>query len=73
MKQYKITRKKTYEKNGEEKTLWLDCGRMVEFDDGNKTMEWNDRDEKYYIFPIERKQPPKNDIRTDVSVENIPF
>jgi len=55
MKLYRIKRKKQYEKNGETKSVWLDVGRIVQFDDGGLALELNHTSEKFSVFEQKEK------------------
>ena len=56
MKKFNVVRKKTFTKNNIEKVVWLQVGMITEFDNGNRILELNDRNETYNIFPLERKE-----------------
>ncbi len=78
MKIYDIKRPNKYEKNGEEKTQWLDVGRIVQFDDGGLKLELNHTSEKFMVFERKPKEqsysaPPQQDNSSDINVEDIPF
>lgn len=51
-----ICTKKTYEKNGETKTIWLKVGTLKITDDGKKFIELNHQpNETFYVFPPKPK------------------
>ena len=55
MQRYNIVTKKTYEKNGETKTLWLNCGNLTRFEKAGEpdsfAIELNMMpDTKFYVF-----------------------
>jgi len=56
MKKFNVVRKKTFTKNNQEQVIWLQVGMITEFDNGNRILELNDRNETYNIFPLERKE-----------------
>lgn len=41
MKTFNICTKRTYEKDGEQKNLWLNVGKLKETDDGKRFIELN--------------------------------
>lgn len=58
MKFYDICTKRTYEKDGVEKAVWMNCGKLKELDDGKKFIELSMfPDTSFYIF----EQKPKED------------
>ena len=58
MKIYNICSKKTFEKNGETKTVWLNCGSMRETDDGKRFIELNIfPNTSFYVFEPKPKEP----------------
>jgi len=61
MKVYNICTKKTYEKDGETKTVWLNAGTMRETDDGKRFIQLNHiPDVSFYVFePKEKNDAPK--------------
>ena len=58
MKYEDICTKRTFEKNGETKTIWLKCGTLRTTDDGKKFIEMNHQpDTSFFVF----EQKPKED------------
>lgn len=41
--------------NGTNKTMWLQVGMITEFENGNKILEMNDKDQTYQIFPVRQQ------------------
>lgn len=63
MKIFNICTKKTYEKDGETKVLWLRCGRLRETDDGKRFIEMNHQPEtSFYCFEDKPKEKEKSKI-----------
>lgn len=61
MKYYDLCTKKTYEKNGETKTIWLKCGTMRETDDGKRFLEINHLpNTPFYLFDQKSKDQSKD-------------
>ena len=57
MKYYNVCTKKTYQKDGEEKTVWLNAGTLRETDDGKRFLELNMfPDTSFYIFEPKKKE-----------------
>jgi hypothetical protein len=61
MKIYSICTKKTYKKDGVEKTIWLNAGSLRETDDGKRFIELNHLpDVSFYVFePKEKTAKPE--------------
>jgi len=56
MKIENICTKKTYEKNGEDKVVWLRCGTLRTSDDGKKYIELNHLPgQTFYVFEPKEK------------------
>jgi hypothetical protein len=88
MQRFRVTRKKTYQSQNQEKSRWLEVGIITKFDNGNMIMELNDREEVYNIFPIEAERRPQVNTEAqmieamgeqppmpteEIKVENLPF
>lgn len=57
MKYYNICTRKTYEQNGEQKTVWLNCGTLRESDEGKKFIEINTMpDTTFFVFEHKKKE-----------------
>jgi hypothetical protein len=52
---FNVVRAKKYKAGQEEKTAWLPVGTITEFENGNRILELNDRNETYQIFPFKKK------------------
>lgn len=60
MKFYDICTKRTYEKNGVEKKVWLKVGTYKETEDGKKFIELNMLPTTaFYVFEQTKKDPVK--------------
>jgi len=61
MKYYDICTKKTYMKDGTEKVVWMNCGKLKELDDGKKFIDLSMFPEtSFYVF--EQKQKDENTL-----------
>ena len=69
MKKFNIVRPRKYEVNGEEKTQWLQVGKIIQFDDGNLMLELNHTSEVYKVF----EEKPKEEKQEQVEVGGIQF
>lgn len=57
-----IVVKKTYKKNGEDKTLWLNVGCLKTTDQGKQFIELNMfPNQSFYIFEKKEKAAPKEE------------
>ena len=57
MKFYDLCTKREYEKNGEKKVIWMNCGKMRETDDGKKFLEINIfPNTPFYLFEQKKKE-----------------
>jgi len=65
---FNVVRAKNIGQNpdGSNKTMWLQVGMITEFENGNKILEMNDKDQTYQIFPVRQQnqqqqsqQPPQ--------------
>ena len=66
MQLFNICTKKEYEKNGEKKVVWLNCGTLRETDDGKRFIELNMLPGiTFYCFP------PKNQIKNVTDPSDI--
>ena len=90
-KRFNVVRAKNIGQNpdGSNKTMWLQVGMMTEFDNGNKILEMNDKDQVYQVFPVrqqQQQQPPQQQApqqppqqqnnssgQEEINVQNIPF
>lgn len=74
-----ICAKRTYQKNGEEKTVWLQVGTLKTLDDGKRFLELNlFPNTPFYIFEPKDKQEskPKQSQVSDPELspdDEIPF
>jgi hypothetical protein len=56
MKYEDVCTKRTYEKDGQEKTVWLKCGTLRTNDNGNKFLELNHLPNVvFYVFEPKAK------------------
>lgn len=55
-KLFDIKRPNKYLKNNEEKTEWLDVGKVILFDNGGIKLELNHTSEKYLVFERKPKE-----------------
>jgi len=66
IKFYDICTRKTYEKNGEEKAVWLRCGTFKEIDDGKKFIELNHLPgTSFYVFE-QKDRVKKEEVKEEV-------
>lgn len=57
MKIYQICTKKTYQKDGAEKAVWLPCGSLKVNDDGKQFIELNMfPGQTFYVFEPKQKE-----------------
>lgn len=62
MKLYNICSKRTYQKDGQDKTVWLNVGTFKETDEGKKFIELNILPTTpLYVFEREKKEEPKQE------------
>lgn len=80
MKKLIIKAPKTYEKNGEQKTYWLNVGTITDMEDGkNVFVELNIcPNERYRAFPFEPSKPlrepePQEGQSDGIRLEDVPF
>jgi hypothetical protein len=76
MQRFNVNTKKTYSKNGEEKTVWNTVGTITQFDNGDFALELSMfPDTKYYVFPQKEKgeQQPVSPVQEEIKVSDIPF
>jgi len=67
MKRYTVNTKRTYTKDGEEKTVWNRVGTIIQFDDGLGFEWFVQPDTKFYVFedkPREEKVEQKDEDAT---------
>ena len=61
MKFFNVCTKKSFEKNGETKTVWPICGTLLVLDDGKKFLELNIfPNTPFYIFEKKKRDTPIN-------------
>ncbi len=72
-KKFNVVRAKKYNTSQGEKTIWLNVGMITEFENGNRILELNDRNETYQIFPMEKKVKVENENGEEINVDGIPF
>lgn len=54
---FSVCTKRTYEKQGETKTIWLNCGTLKVLDDGKKFLELSMfPNTSFYIFEQKKKE-----------------
>jgi hypothetical protein len=69
-----IVTKRTYVKDGEEKTTWLQVGTLKELDDGKQFIELNIFPEtSFYVFAKEERNQSNVAPTTTAIDEDIPF
>jgi len=57
MEYYNICTKRTYQKQGETKTIWMKCGTLKILDDGKKFIElFMHPDTSFYVFEQKKKE-----------------
>jgi len=57
MKYFNICTRKQYEKNGETKTVWLNCGTLRQNDGGKMFIEMNNQpDITFFVFEPKKKE-----------------
>lgn len=59
---FNVVRAKNIGQNpdGSNKTMWLQVGMITEFENGNKILEMNDKDQTYQIFPVRQQNQQQN-------------
>lgn len=63
MKFEDICTKKTYEVNGQEKTVWLKCGTLRTADNGNRFIELNHLpDVSFFVFEQKKKEQVNEEL-----------
>jgi hypothetical protein len=63
VKIFNLCTKKSYEKNGETKTVWLTCGTLRETEDGKRFVELNHLPGiTFYCFEPRKKEPSLDDL-----------
>ena len=64
IKKFAVKSKKTYEKNGEQRTLWLNVGTIIKFDNGSMLLELNMfPDKQFAVFEVnEEPASPKDEV-----------
>ena len=75
MKIENVCTKRTYEKNGETKNVWLQVGTLKTTDKGQRFLELNMfPNTPFYIFEPKEKSKNNTDIElSDLSSTEIPF
>ena len=66
MKTFNICTKRTYEKDGEKKTIWLNVGTLKETDDGKRFIELNMfPNTPFYAFAPKPKEGQADQVAWD--------
>lgn len=82
IKRFNVVTKKTYKKDGVDKTAWNNVGSLVAFEDGYALELSMFPETKFYVFDTEKKDSvtkseqkelAKHDEQNSDGNENIPF
>lgn len=82
IKRFNVVTKKTYKKDGVDKTAWNNVGSLVAFDDGYALELSMFPETKFYVFDAEKKDSvtkteqkklAEHDAESNYGSDNIPF
>jgi len=69
---FNVVRAKNIGQNPENKTMWLQVGMITEFENGNKILEMNDKDQTYQIFPVRQQNQQQQNQQQQQQPEEPP-
>lgn len=72
-KRYTVNTKRTYTKDGEEKTVWNRVGTITQFEDGFGFEWFTQPDTKFFVFEEKPREQGQSAQSNTVDDSGIPF